>query len=48
MIDVYYCRDCETQSVGYAQLYHPNEEEGGFCPNCYSNVIELVEEQEDE
>jgi DNA-directed RNA polymerase subunit RPC12/RpoP len=48
MNDIYECTQCNTEFSDYAELYHPTEHDGGYCPNCYGDTIRAKEQEENE
>lgn len=41
--DFYECVDCNEQHENYNDLYHPDNDTGGFCSNCRSDNIKTLE-----
>jgi len=48
MDEIYKCLDCESLHFGYNKLYHFSEDSGGFCMNCRSELVQLVENEDED
>ena len=46
--EIYKCQDCDALHYVYNNLYHYDEDSGGFCKNCRSELVKLVENEDEE
>lgn len=46
--ELYMCVDCRNVTVGYNNLWHPDEYVGGHCPSCGGSDLKEITEEEEE